>query len=251
VEDLKVAEKLVELSVRNHQGGGTLWQPYLENHDKLLPQIRRLGIDQVTSFVPPEGPVLTAVGVPQGAYDNTPFDKIMSLEYNHTSLYDRLEVVAVTETLELVRPSREQDPKDLILHPSRGEPSTILLDWYTYYGTFSRNFRYLPFTELNREKPLVRDCQRMFDDIQTRRPKRPIYFLLHYTRCAFSPECQMIMDSLKKFDIEIHYSDEEKEEESNSLIPKSFVEFVERQKKKKEEEEAARRLREQGAEQSV
>ncbi|GAA5974863.1 hypothetical protein JCM5350_004476 [Sporobolomyces pararoseus] len=229
--ELRAASNLVELSINYHCGGGLLWDHVLGD-GRLCPSLLRLGSYGVWDIHPEinpySGPRRSRVPGIQNFVDNRERCTLRPIWFHRHPLVERLEVLAS---------ACEGDGKV-------AKKNLLLEDIQT-----SNNFEYLPrmFQDVahihvlpNRTMapPDTTACRRTLSDLQNNFPiKSPSFLSLPFSRSDFSAESLSTLSSIEELGIDLHFSPDEEEEDSISLIPQSFVKFVEKQKKLKEEKE--------------
>lgn len=213
IPKLRPASNLVELSIQYHDGGGTLWQRVLED-DRLSPKLSRFGSCNVSSFNPNIG---------------SPFDftALVGTSFGNHALAGRLGVFVTDEWEET-----EFSENKLFL----GRIWTWGSD-EDFLPRLVRVFDHVHIVGRPLDHPDVRTWKRMLAKLRSISNRTPSFLSLPFSRASFTPDILSIFASIEDLGIELHFSRDEEEEDSISLIPQSFINFVEKQKKLKEEKE--------------
>ena len=226
---LKAASNLVELSIRYHHGGGSLWTHVLGD-DKLCPSLIRLGTLGVSSFRPYQDAHSEYSGSPRKIVGESGEYELESISLYHHSLGARLSVYAAD-----CMGKEEIVEKDLVIVSiySSGGYRTRLPRKIRQYARISMAFR------LRLECLDADTWRQMLAELKRLPIKTPAFLSLPYSRSDFTTDILSICSSIESLGIELHFTRDE-EEDSISVIPQSFVKFVEKQKKLKEEKEKLR-----------
>ncbi|GAA5970748.1 hypothetical protein JCM3765_004701 [Sporobolomyces pararoseus] len=221
-ETLKLipASNLVEVSIYDHYGGGPFWKHFFADEEN-SPKLVRVGEDNISSYRPKvdldpeENSFIEFKGV------------IESRTLIPLALRNRLQAHTCRSI-----PSTKMDVKKLSPFPL-GIPEDL--------GFMAVRLRWLGNILLVSNStiaiPSMESCQNFLDRIKSENLNTPIFLSLPFSRSDFTPDTLSIFSSIAELGIELHFALDEEEEDSISLIPQSFVKFVEKQKKLKEEKE--------------
>ncbi|GAA5974886.1 hypothetical protein JCM5350_004486 [Sporobolomyces pararoseus] len=219
--ELRVASNLVELSIAHHFGGGSLWTHVLEDN-QLCPNLARFGSCWVYSFMPRS----RTLG-PQTFRSESGEYRLLEISLYHEPLGRRVEVFA-TDDLETTGLAEEKKLFVWVIETSAylAEDVPELVEEVTHVNVGSC---------MNLCPPPARSiCEEMLATFR-RSTLKPVSFLsLPFSRSDFTPDILSIFASIEDLFIELHFSRDEEEEDSISVIPQSFINFVEKRKKLRE-----------------
>jgi len=221
--DFRVASNLVELSVLDHQFDGIIWTRLLEN-DSIFPKLLRLGIYDVTTHC-------TSYELEHYNEDKDRDVSSKNICFFNLSLYSRLEAVAAPFAMGFVS-GGDYSQKDLFLLPDRETGSFFNCHPIEY---LSEQMNIGDTVQNSPQEYTLPAVEGLLHGLRLSPPRDTTFFSIPFPRSKLSSDVQTVLSEFAEYNVEVHYSDEE-EEDSISLIPQSFVEFVRRQKKEKEEE---------------
>jgi len=220
--DYKTASNLVELSVLDHQFDGIIWKRLLEN-DSIFPKLLRLGIYNVRTY---------RTGSESEFYSDDE-DQDVNYEYislSNLSLYSRLEAVAAPFQMGFVS-GGNYSQKELILLPDRETDSFFNCHPIEY---LSEQMNIGDTMQNSPQEYAPPDVEGLLHGLCLSPPRDTTFFFVPFPRSKLSSDVQTVLSEFAEYNVEVHYLDEE-EEDSISIIPNSFVDFVRRQKKKEED----------------
>ncbi|GAA5965319.1 hypothetical protein JCM3765_007163 [Sporobolomyces pararoseus] len=210
------ASNLVELSIRDHGGGGTLWSNILADV-QICPKLVRLGCHPVTSYHQISNPYLRAARTPS----------YCELAANlHSTFHGQLEVLssfAVTGEI------RGQGNLRLCYFSNMSKLHNVV-------RTLKDSRHLHNISETCILPPSADEWQLAVEEISGSKIEPPAFLSLPFSRSDLTPDILSLFHSTGDLGVELHFADEE-EEDSISLIPRSLVKFVEKQKKLKDEKE--------------
>ncbi|GAA5974936.1 hypothetical protein JCM5350_004511 [Sporobolomyces pararoseus] len=225
--EFKAASNLVELSIQYHFGGGSLWEHVLGDN-LLCPSLARFGSCNIRFFKPCKDQQFRLryprfVGK-SGDYELVP------ISLCHRSLGQRLEIVA---------------------SESVGKVWTELAGKTLYICTFPtlEDFRgVVPWepSETPKVHMMLRQSldssnggrwRQMLAPLRRIPARTPSFLSVPFSRFDLTPECLLTVSSIEDLGIQVHFALDEDEEASISLIPQSFVKFIEKQNKLEAEKE--------------
>ncbi|GAA5965301.1 hypothetical protein JCM3765_007156 [Sporobolomyces pararoseus] len=224
-ESLKMlsASNLVELSIRDHGGGGDFWDRTLADFD-VCPKLIRLGYYRVTSYrrdrdSNPDSRGVWTFGA--GAFSCNVVPALL-----HSSFHGQLEVCSSTRVDDK---TRGEGNLQICYFSNMSNPHPVVRmlvnsrHLHVFAGSYVQLFS-------------AHGCQLIIEDIRQLKIETPAFLSLPFSRAALTSDALAILSLVGVLGVELHYVDEE-EDDPISLIPRSFVKFVEKQKKLKEEKE--------------
>ncbi|GAA5914235.1 uncharacterized protein JCM6883_000783 [Sporobolomyces salmoneus] len=222
--NFKTARNLEELSINVHQGGGALWDHVLFD-PKYCPKLVRLGMHDVTTYR------YVTTG-PKRSRGPTKGEREFKMEedqmyHRNDKLHARLDVIVCNHRLGLGQNGTGVATKHLLLSPP---PTPLTAGWLRLAFKSAFNVRFVRVE--GDEIPPNSNFAMLLDGARLVSPPRTTFLYLPYHRAELNKEVKGILAQLRKLDAHIFYADNSKEEDSISIIPKQFVEFVEKQKRK-------------------
>ncbi|GAA5974875.1 hypothetical protein JCM5350_004481 [Sporobolomyces pararoseus] len=223
---LKAATKLVELSIQYHGGGGDLWRRVLEDI-RLCPRLVRLGSLSVSSFHRYFSR-WSAIGsiMPRKFVGKLGDYELGEVSFYHRSLGERLGVFVSNYMGE----NRNVGKKLNICFVST---------WTRCIAAMPQMIQEHPHIKVLAIRPLGTPdagiCRRLLESFQSNPITTPSFLSFPFSRSILTPDTLSLFSSIEDLGIELHFSRDEEEVDTISLIPQSFVKFVEKQKKLKEE----------------
>ncbi|GAA5965281.1 hypothetical protein JCM3765_007149 [Sporobolomyces pararoseus] len=218
--DLISASNLVELSIHDHDGGGPFWEHFFAEREN--------------------SPKLVCVG----EYGISSYRPKIDLDSEGNSFLEFKAVTAYGTLIPLTRRSRlnayacwpfgstERDAKKLAAITIESSDNLSLL---AHCVRWCGHSYWVPTSTLT--TPSIDSCRELLVQLKSHDIKAPTFLSFPFSRSDFTLDILSVFSSIEDLGLEVHFSLDEEEEDSISLIPRSFVDFVRLQEKLKEEED--------------
>ncbi|GAA5974890.1 hypothetical protein JCM5350_004488 [Sporobolomyces pararoseus] len=219
--ELRAASNLVELSVLSHLRGGALWECILED-EQLCPSLVRLGSYSVWSFEPYYNPHSPTSYTPKYVGESGDYQLSVTFLFRD-SLGERLKIAVAA----------------WVGHEEPGENSPVckIWSWDNYLRTLHWMSWRCAHVHLDSfalaQSPYKVPCRQMLACFQSNPNKIPSFLSIPFSRSDFNSDTLSVFSSIGDLGVELRFTLDEEEEDSISLIPQSFVKFVEKQEKLK------------------